>query len=98
MQIKIDRQSDAIVVTLTGRLDTNTSAELDKELVSTDPKCDLVLDFCGLEYMSSAGLRLLVAYDKRQKENGKTLVVKNANAVIKEIFGLTGFNKVLTIR
>ena len=85
------------VFTLGGRLDTVTAPELEKELKgSLDGVSELVLDFAGLEYISSAGLRVLLSAKKAMNNRGK-VKIKNVNETIMEIFEVTGFSDILTI-
>ena len=82
---------------LEGRLDTVTAPELEGVLKeSLDGVKDLVFDFKDLEYISSAGLRILLSAQKTMSSQGK-MVVKNVNETIMEIFEVTGFCEVLTI-
>ena len=86
-----------LTVTLTGRLDTTTAPELETELKqSISGVEELVLDFAGLEYLSSAGLRVLLSAQKVMNRQG-SMVVKNVNDVIMEIFEVTGFADILTV-
>ncbi len=80
-----------------GRLDTVTSPQLEEELksISEDVK-KLVLDFAQLEYISSAGLRILLKTQKTMMKKGQ-MVIRNANDSIKEVFELTGFMDFLTL-
>ena len=82
---------------LEGRLDTNTSPELEKELRETLPGVRaLELDFENLDYISSAGLRVLLSAQKLMSRQGE-MKVKNVNETIMEIFEVTGFTDILTI-
>ena len=86
-----------LTITLTGRLDTTTAPQLEAELkVSLDGVAHLVLDFAGLEYLSSAGLRVLLAAQKTMNRQGD-MVVRHVNETIAEIFDVTGFSDILTI-
>lgn len=86
-----------LTITLTGRLDTTTAPQLEAELkVSLDGVAHLVLDFAGLEYLSSAGLRVLLAAQKTMNKQGD-MVVRHVNETIAEIFDVTGFSDILTI-
>ena len=85
------------VFTLEGRLDTNTSPELEKELNGALEEIqDLTMDFAALDYISSAGLRVLLSAQKTMHKQG-AMKVKNANEMILEIFEVTGFSDILTI-
>lgn len=84
-------------VKVEGRLDTATAPALEEELAEVmDEAEELVFDLEGLEYMSSAGLRILLATQKKMALKGGMKVV-NVNDVIKEIFDITGFSDILTI-
>ena len=82
---------------LEGRLDTTTSPQLQEDLEkSLDPVEELVLNFEKLEYISSAGLRVLLVAQKTMTKQGK-MKVTNVNESIMEIFDVTGFSDILTI-
>ena len=86
-----------LTITLTGRLDTTTAPQLETELKQNISGVEeLVLDFSGLEYLSSAGLRVLLSTQKVMNRQGH-MVVRNVNEIIMEIFEVTGFVDVLTI-
>ena len=81
-----------------GRLDTNTTPEAEKELSgSLDNVTELILDFKNLDYISSAGLRLLLMLQKKMNNQGSMTII-NANDMVKEIFEVTGFSDVLTVK
>ena len=86
-----------LTVKVVGRLDTTTAPELEKEITeSISGVAKLVLDFEALEYLSSAGLRVLLQAQKTMNKQGE-MIVKNVNETINEIFDVTGFADVLTI-
>jgi anti-sigma B factor antagonist len=86
-----------LTVALTGRLDTTTAPDLEKELkASMDGIASLVIDMTALEYISSAGLRVLLSAQKVMNKQGK-MTVKHVNETIMEIFEVTGFSDILTI-
>jgi len=86
-----------LTMTLSGRLDTTTAPQLETELKeSIDGVEHLALDFAALEYLSSAGLRVLLSAQKIMNKQG-SMVVRNVNETIAEIFEVTGFCDVLTI-
>lgn len=86
-----------LTVALEGRLDTNTSPELEKTLKeSLDGVTSLTFDFEKLEYISSAGLRVLLSAQKTMGRQG-TMKVTHVSDVIMEIFDVTGFTDILTI-
>lgn len=94
--IKVQNDKN-LVVALDGRLDTTTSPNLEEELKATLPSVeDLVFDLTKLEYISSAGLRVLLSAQKTMNKQG-SMVVKNVSEEVKEIFEVTGFSDILTI-
>ncbi len=94
----IKNQTDkSLHIALEGRLDTTTAPELEAELKqSIGDSAELNLDFAKLEYLSSAGLRVLLAAQKIMNKQGK-MVIRNVNDVISEVFEVTGFSDILTI-
>lgn len=98
MKINKKQDGNSLKIELEGRLDTTTAPELDEAVKSSiDGVTDLVFDMTGLEYISSAGLRVLLSAQKAMgKVNGK-MVVKNINDVIQEIFEVTGFIDIFTV-
>ena len=99
MTINTERQDAALTVALEGRLDTTTAPELEKALTEAlDGVEALTIDLEKLEYISSAGLRVLLSAQKKIRENGDgRLVVRNASDLVKEVFEVTGFCDILTI-
>lgn len=97
MTIDKNRIGDELTVRVSGRLDTTTAPELDSSLKDEfkDLK-KLVFDFEGLEYLSSAGLRVILSCQKTMNTQG-SMVVKNSNSSIKEIFDITGFCDIITL-
>jgi anti-sigma B factor antagonist len=90
-------EEDKLVIRLEGRLDTNTAPVLEEELKTdlTGVK-ELVLDFKELKYISSAGLRLVLSTQKTMNIQG-SMVIKDVNDFIMEVFEATGFIDILTI-
>ncbi len=86
-------------VKIIGRLDTVTSAQFDQAIKSeTITENKVVLDFSEVEYISSAGLRVLLALKRELDDAGKEMEIHHINAVVREIFGVTGFINVLTVK
>ncbi|WP_294515543.1 STAS domain-containing protein [uncultured Intestinimonas sp.] len=82
---------------LEGRLDTTTAPQLEAEVKgSLTGVTELVLDFAQLEYLSSAGLRVILAAQKIMNKQGK-MVIRHVNETIMEVFEVTGFSDILTI-
>ena len=86
-----------LTFTIVGRLDTTTAPQLEAEFKQNINGVEkLVLDFTSLEYLSSAGLRVLLAAQKVMNKQGE-MIIKNVNDTINEIFEVTGFIDILTI-
>ena len=86
-----------MTINLEGRLDTTTSPTLEKELNEVLPNItELVFDFSKLEYISSAGLRVLLTAHKVMSRKGG-MKVTNVNEIVQEVFDVTGFSDILTI-
>ncbi|MCR4924881.1 MAG: STAS domain-containing protein [Clostridiales bacterium] len=97
MTINTTNENGTLLVTLAGRLDTTTAPQLEAELKkSIGSNKMLTLDFAELEYISSAGLRVILAAQKVMNKQGE-MVIKNVNETIMEIFEVTGFVDILTI-
>ena len=97
MKIEKTLQEQELTIKLEGRLDTSTAPELETEIKgSTDEVELLVLDLEALEYISSAGLRVVLGAQKKMNAQGR-MIVKNVNDTVMEIFEITGFTDVLTI-
>lgn len=87
----------AVTMALEGRLDTSTAPQLEAEVKTLGGDVtELAMDFAKLEYLSSAGLRVLLAAQKLMNKQGK-MVVHNVNETIMEVFEVTGFIDILTI-
>lgn len=98
MEVKIEH-GEAMNVFVSGRLDTVTSVEFDKAIKAEEIKENLVvIDFSNVEYISSAGLRVLLALKRELDAQSKALEIHNINAVVREIFSVTGFINALTIK
>jgi len=97
MTIAKNQNGNELIITMTGRLDTTTAPQLESELKASLPGVEhLVLDFAGLDYLSSAGLRVLLATQKQMNKQGD-MIVRKVNETIAEIFDVTGFCDILTI-
>ena len=97
MTIEIKRNATETTITLVGRLDTTTAPALDKTIAEDigDTK-NLVLNIKGLEYISSAGLRVLLSAQKKMQKIG-SMKVTNVCEAIMEVFEMTGFADILVI-
>lgn len=98
MDITKNFNEKELTMSVKGRIDTITSKELDKEINDEIGNFEsLILDFTDLEFISSAGLRVLIATQKKLKTENIPFVIKNADDSIKEIFRMSGFDKILKI-
>ena len=90
-------EGSAMSVALSGRLDTTTAPQLESELkAALDSVDSLVMDFAKLEYISSAGLRVLLSAQKSMSKKGG-MAIRHVSDTIMEIFDVTGFSDILTI-
>lgn len=97
MNISKNLNGKTLSIVLEGRLDTTTAPQLETEFKqSISDNTELILDFAKLEYLSSAGLRVLLAAQKVMNKQGK-MTIRNVNDVILEVFEVTGFADILTI-
>ena len=97
LNITKNANGNALKIILEGRLDTTTAPQLEAQLQDAlGSVTDLKFDLEKLEYISSAGLRVLLVSQKIMNKQG-TMVISNASAEVKEIFDVTGFSDILTI-
>ena len=97
MEIKKSFVETTLTVALEGRLDTTTAPLLEEELKSSlDGVTELILDFTQLDYVSSAGLRVILSAQKAMVKQGEMKLV-GVNDDIMEVFDITGFSDILTI-
>ena len=97
MTIEIKRNVEEIVLQIVGRLDTTTAPTLEKTIMENmNGIKSLILDFKGLEYISSAGLRVLLSAQKKMQQIGK-MKVMNVCEEVMEVFEITGFADILVI-
>lgn len=97
LNIEKKTEGKSLVMKLVGRLDTTTAPEVEKEVKEGIEGIEnLTFDIASLEYISSAGLRVLLSAQKIMNKQGN-MVVKNASDEVKEIFEVTGFADILTL-
>lgn len=98
MNINKNYNEKELTLSIEGRIDTITSQDLDKEINDEFGNFDsLIMDFTDLEYISSAGLRVLIATQKKLKADDIPFVIKNVDDAVNEIFRMSGFDKLLKI-
>ena len=97
MTIQKEQTGSNVAIALEGRLDTTTAPELEAELKTVlDQAETLTFDFSKLDYISSAGLRVLLSAHKTMSKKGG-MKITNVNEIVQEVFEVTGFADILTI-
>lgn len=97
MNILKNTEGQTLTISLEGRLDTTTVPELEAVIRdSLDNVTELILDLSALDYLSSAGLRVLLSAQKQMNRKGK-MVVRHVCETVMEVFNMTGFSDILTI-
>ena len=96
MTITKNQNGTSVTLSVEGRLDTITAPDLEKEIQSLSEAASLEIDFANLEYISSAGLRVLLAAQKVMNRQGKMIITGTSETVM-EIFEVTGFVDILNI-
>lgn len=97
MTINKNTDGSTLKLGVEGRLDTTTAPQLEAELNSSlAGVTKLELDFAGLEYVSSAGLRVILSAQKTMNKQG-SMVIRNVSETVMEVFEITGFSDILTI-
>ena len=97
MTINKQKNGSALTIALEGRLDTTTAPDLEKEIKSgLDGVTEMIMDFASLDYISSAGLRVLLSAQKLMSKQG-SMKVTHVNEMVMEVFEVTGFADILTI-
>ena len=97
MEIEKNKQNGLLTLTLSGNLNTQTAPELEQVIkAELSGVSSLVIDLAKVSYISSAGLRVLLATQNQMNEQGR-MVVKNVGPEVMEVFDMTGFSDVLTL-
>ena len=96
MTINVERDFELVTLEITGRLDTTTAPNLEAVInqVSEDVK-ELVFDMAELEYISSAGIRVLLSAYKKMNQSGGIMRIEKANDMVTEVFEMTGLSQML---
>lgn len=98
MEITQTQSDGAILLTLSGRLDTNTAPQLQGPLLTgVQSGQDVLIDLNQIDYVSSAGLRVLLVAQKAAKSGGSKLTIQNVQPEVMEVFDITGFSGLLEI-
>ena len=98
MTIEIKRNAAETIIEAAGRLDTTTAPALDKAInEDMEGTKNLVLDLKGIEYISSAGLRVILMANQQMEEVDGNLTIKNVNEDVRDVFEMTGFDSLLNL-
>lgn len=97
MEIFERKQDDVLVVKVVGRLDSNTYEVFGQKMIEFNNEKKIIIDFSELDYISSAGLRIILMNAKRMKKSDGQLRLCNIKEFIKEIFDIAGFSTILNI-
>ena len=98
MDVNDETVGDALVVMPRGRLDSNTSPAFEAHLLGrVEGPARVVVDFTGLDYISSAGLRVLLMASKKARQGGAKLALCGLQPAVREVFEISGFLSILTV-
>lgn len=99
MEIKEDKVDGQIVIYLSGRIDTATAGEFEEKLIETIDKNNytMIIDFLNVQFISSAGLRVLLLAAKKVKEQEGKILLSNMSEVVQEVFDVSGFSAMFEI-
>ncbi len=97
MKIDLKKEDKKLTIKLDGKLDTNTSPDLDSKMSELEGMEEVVIDMKDLDYISSAGLRVLLSMQKVMNKQGKMTIINVCDNVM-DIFEVTGFSDILTIQ
>ncbi|MBQ8678388.1 MAG: STAS domain-containing protein [Treponema sp.] len=97
MTITKNQNGTSVTLSVEGRLDTITAPDLEKEIQSLSEAASLEIDFANLEYISSAGLRVLLSAHKAFAKKGG-MTITNVSETVLDIFDVTGFKDILNIK
>ena len=98
MEVKFDKQDSNLTVVISGNIDTVTAPELDAKLQENIAGVkDLVLDFAAVDYISSAGLRVILMTNQLMEDVDGNMTVKNVNEDVRDVFEMTGFDSLLNL-
>ena len=98
MEVKFNKQDSTLTVVISGNIDTVTAPQLESQLQEniSDVK-DLVLDFAAVDYISSAGLRVILMTNQLMEDVDGNMTVKNVNEDVRDVFEMTGFDSLLNL-
>ena len=98
MEVKFNKQDSHLTVIISGNIDTVTAPELDAKLQENIAGVkDIVLDFAAVDYISSAGLRVILMTNQLMEDVDGNMTVKNVNEDVRDVFEMTGFDSLLNL-
>ena len=98
MKVTLENEGQAITILPEGRIDTVTAPELEDAMSKIpNDSTSIKFDFSKVDYISSAGLRVLLVAQKTMKKIGGSMSIANVSSAVKEVFDITGFSDILTI-
>ena len=98
MEVKFNKQDSTLTVAISGNIDTVTAPELDTKLQENLSGIkDLILDFAAVDYISSAGLRVILMTNQLMEDVDGNMTVKNVNEDVRDVFEMTGFDSLLNL-
>ena len=98
MEVKFNKQDSTLTVAISGNIDTVTAPELDTKLQENLSGIkDLILDFAAVDYISSAGLRVILMANQQLEDADGSMTIKNANDDVRDVFEMTGFDSLLNL-
>jgi len=99
MELSVKNEEKGTLVTVTGRMDAVSSPEFEKELARLidEGNINFVIDLAGLDYISSSGLRSILVTAKKLKAKNGQILLASLQAVVKEVFEISGFSAIIPI-
>ena len=98
MEVKFNKQDSTLTVVISGNIDTVTAPELDSKLQENLSGIkNLILDFAAVDYISSAGLRVILMTNQLMEDVDGSMTVKNVNDDVRDVFEMTGFDSLLNL-
>lgn len=99
MEIKQETSSDSVIISPVGRIDSNNSSSLEEKVMFFigSGATNVVLNFSHVDYISSAGLRVMLMAAKKMKSSGGEFSICEMNNNVKSVFKMSGFDKIITI-
>ena len=97
MKTEITQTDNTVVITVSGRLDTTTSADFEKSLTPLFTSQEVILDCREMEYISSAGLRVILTAHKSITANKGRFIIRNTSKEVRSVLDMTGFSRIINI-